>query len=561
MILRAKIIILIILIFIKQEIKLFIDLILKHKPKYKDLKSNKNDYKIFSKFSYKKKTKDKILVTSFLGINDYLKYEYLLAVYLSEIEKKNIIILLEENDSISKNFFLTKGLNNFIYFKSKPNFYKRITYQLKSFLLISKFKNIEDFVKFKLDGIPTGKVIYSHVSRFSRVPTFNNINAKFFNAFAIYLHFREEFKNILSKNNIKYFIQSEPQFIPPAIFMGYALKKKIRMISRIGNNKIISVRNIDSVNNFNESRWKYDKNFFYIIKKRYKTKAIKIGNKILEDRLKGRNQPDKDIDIEGIKLAKIKNIKFVENYNKKIICKYFKWDASKPIGAIFANDLTDGLFTNKWGIYRDNYTWLKEVLNYASKNDKVNWIVKSHPSDLKNDSKHKTKHLFERNIYPDNIKFLPENWGRKKLHKVVNIIFTNYGSAGYEYPALGIPAVISSESHYYGLNIAYETHTTKELKKIIMISHKIKKLKKKVSNNAKIFIFLENNFTKTRIDLATLDHVYEDTNSDNYWEDYIRNFRKTDIYKSGFLHKDEFYKTFRHQIKKKLKHCINKNYI
>ena len=225
MILRAKTIIFIILIFIKQELKLFIDAIFKNKTKFKDLNSNQNDYKIFSKFSYTKKTKDKILVTSFLGINDYLKYEYLLGIYLSEIEKKNIIILLEENDSISKNFFLTKGLNNFIYFKSKPNLYKRFIYQLKSFLLISKFKDIEDFVKFKLDGIPTGKVIYSHVSRFSRVPTFNHINAKFYNAFAIYLHFREEFKNILSKNNIKYFIQSEPQFIPPAIFMGYALKK------------------------------------------------------------------------------------------------------------------------------------------------------------------------------------------------------------------------------------------------------------------------------------------------------------------------------------------------
>ena len=104
----------------------------------------------------------------------------------------------------------------------------------------------------------------------------------------------------------------------PAIFMGYALKKKIRMISRIGNNKIISIRNINSVKNFHESRWKYDKKFFYIIKKNHKSKAIKIGNKILEDRLKGRNQPDKDIDIEGIKLAKIRNIKFVENYNKKM---------------------------------------------------------------------------------------------------------------------------------------------------------------------------------------------------------------------------------------------------
>ena len=35
--------------------------------------------------------------------------------------------------------------------------------------------------------------------------------------------------------------------------------------------------------------------------------------------------------------------------------------------------------------------------------------------------------------------------------------------------SLGIPAVISSYSHYYGLNIAYETHTRKELEKLIMI--------------------------------------------------------------------------------------------
>ena len=55
MILRAKTIIFIILIFLKQELKLFIDAILKNKPKFKDLNSKQNDYKIFSKFSYTKK--------------------------------------------------------------------------------------------------------------------------------------------------------------------------------------------------------------------------------------------------------------------------------------------------------------------------------------------------------------------------------------------------------------------------------------------------------------------------------------------------------------------------
>ena len=58
------------------------------------------------------------------------------------------------------------------------------------------------------------------------------------------------------------------------------------MISRIGNNKIISIRNVNSVKNFHESRWKYDKKFFHLIKRNHKSIAIKIGNKILEDRLK-----------------------------------------------------------------------------------------------------------------------------------------------------------------------------------------------------------------------------------------------------------------------------------
>ena len=59
MILRAKTIIFIILIFIKQELKLFIDAIFKNKTKFKDLNSNQNDYKFFSKFSYTKKLKIK----------------------------------------------------------------------------------------------------------------------------------------------------------------------------------------------------------------------------------------------------------------------------------------------------------------------------------------------------------------------------------------------------------------------------------------------------------------------------------------------------------------------
>jgi len=559
---KIKIIFCIIYLFIKDEIKNFLIIFSLISSKIRtNKKIEDKKYDFFTKFQKFDISKKKILITTFLGIYDYLKYEYLIAVYLSNIKKRNITVLIEENDNISKNFFLKKGINSFIYYKSKPNFFLRIGYLIKAYNLICNINNIKNFVNFKYENLPTGKMIYSHVCRFTRTPTFERVEYKFYNTLANYLHFATEFKKIIKQNSFKYFIQAETQFIPPAVFMGYSLKKKIMMISRIGNDQKISVRQTNNLKHFNESRWKYDKSFFNIIKKKYKNEAILAGSKILNDRFKGLNAPDKDIDIEGIKLSKIKKIKFLENYDKKYICNYFNWDISKPIGVIFANDLTDGLFCCTWGIHRDNYIWLKEIINYASKNKNINWLVKSHPSDFKNEGKLKTKNLFENNLYPENIKFFPENWGRKKLHKIVDIIFTNYGSAGYEYPAMGIPAVISSESNYYGLNIAYETHTDKELKKMVMKSHKIKKLNKKISDNAKMFIFLESIFTKTKIHLATLDHSYEDTNSENYWNEYFKNFKKTSVYKLNSFKKDEFYKVFQHQIKNNLKHNINKNYI
>ena len=88
-------------LFFKQELKylfkyFFID---------KKIADVDQKYDFFTNFSVNKKNK-RILITSFLGINDYLKYEYLLGIYLSNIEKASITVLVEENDIITKRFFL-----------------------------------------------------------------------------------------------------------------------------------------------------------------------------------------------------------------------------------------------------------------------------------------------------------------------------------------------------------------------------------------------------------------------------------------------------------------------
>ena len=95
-----------------------------------------------------------------------------------------------------------------------------------------------------------------------------------------------------------------------------------------------------------------------------------------------------------------------------------------------------------------------------------------------------------------------------------------------------------------------------------MRSHKIKRLDKRTIDNAKIFVFLEEVSTKVKIDTATNDNLKEeDVNSTNYWKRYFENYKNTKVYKNKSLEKDEFYRTLKYQVDKKLKHSINLKFI
>ena len=50
----------------------------------------------------------------------------------------------------------------------------------------------------------------------------------------------------------------------------------------------------------------------------------------------------------------------------------------------------------------------------------------------------------------------------KSLPNFVDIVFTDHGSAGYEYPAIGIPSVTTSTTIYDKLNISVSIDTKED---------------------------------------------------------------------------------------------------
>ena len=547
----------IIYIFLKHEIRrIFLFFKFFFSKSFFLLKGTKTyNFDYYDNLIHSNASNGKILITTFVNVYDYLKYEYLIGIQLSKIKKENIIILLSNKDINSLDFFKKLGVSKFIYFND-GNFLSRTFNLIKSYKILKNINCIEDFINFTYQDLPVGKMIYTHHCRFSGIPTSSFIRPEYFILLSNILIYKKQFEKIVNKYNISNIIESEPQFIPGSVITAVALKKNIYVLSRVGGNNKISVRRINQISLFYENRWKFNKKIFEEIKLKAKDYAIEKGKKIITNRFLEIDNVDKEIDQESVMLDSSKKISLINDYDKNKICKMFNCEYQKPIGIILANDLTDGLFPGKWGVYRDNYIWLKKTIQEASYNKEMNWLVKPHPNEIKNKVTLTTRNLFKHKKYDKNIVLFPKNYSIKNLPKIVDLVVSNHGSAGYEYPALGIPAITSGETIYSDLNISYEAKNEINYFKYLKNAHEIKKLKSSTIENALIFIFIYSIFTKIDYKFVNPDYLAKNE-SETFWQDLksINDNLKTDLDDLD----DVFLKSFEYQISNNLKHTFDIN--
>jgi len=147
-----------------------------------------------------------------------------------------------------------------------------------------------------------------------------------------------------------------------------------------------------------------------------------------------------------------------------------------------------------WMIFKDYYDWFIKTLDFAKKNNKVNWIFKQHPSI--ND--YVTKDVNFKKLFfkcPDNVIYIDENRqiDTRSLIYCADLVVTCEGSAGFELPAMGaIPSLTAGDNFYTQLGFALEPKTKEEYYKILSNAHKIKKLfsqQQKKAQAAYIYIY------------------------------------------------------------------------
>ncbi len=430
----------------------------------------------------KKENYKSLLLICLDGFELYFFYIWLIAFY--SLKGKNLKIKIV---TTKKNIFLNKVIQ-----KLKIDFFiieellsKNIKINKNLLSKINNLDNFNDFYEFKYDGFDVGMMIISNFCRIHKVG-FVNYNSKLQ-------------KNILKKTIIKFIteyeiIKKEDFFKDIKIaftfeknlfhylhFFIFAVKKNIDLVHWSGSNldektfilKRYSKKNIyDHHSSISKKLWSEIKNIS-------SNKIISRNKIIFKNRFSGNYAP---FAINLIECTKNVNYN-IKKQNNKLNC------------IIFSHILHDTLYFFGKEFYNSYSHWLVSTIKIASKNTKVNWYIKIHPSNLyrgefkkgfskeediiRQEIKHIPNHI--KFIYPDT-KINPLAW-----MNFADVGITVRGTSGLEMAVLGKKVITCGKNRYENKGFTIDPKNKNQYEKMLLNLPRIKKLNSKSYMRANLF--------------------------------------------------------------------------
>ncbi len=374
-------------------------------------------------------------------------------------------------------------INNFGVYKSfgvidfvRPNinndYEKEVNKNLKKIKKLSK----SEILKFKIDGILIGDLIYDTFIKRYQLETINLKDKNFHKLIYDFLLVYYFWSNYLKDKRIKKIIGVHTVY-SYAIILRIAISYKIEAL--IINDECIS--RLSKKNYFaNTDFTSYSKNFLKLNKK-VKKKGLEISKKKLNKRLGGH---------AGIKYDLLS--KKSSFHDKKLPRQIVKSTKLKIL--VCTRNLFDAVHVFGSQLFVDNLEWLECLGKLSNLND-YDWYIKTHR--LYEGKFKKYQPISNSTIYKiikryPKLKILKPDYSHKQIvSEGIDFVITQHGSVGYEYAYLGIPVINSSINNpqtSYNFNI--NPRTKFEFVKIIKNLKKIKFLIKK--RDIEEFYFMRN---------------------------------------------------------------------
>jgi hypothetical protein len=482
-----------------------------------------------------------ILFENFISHPAYSSQNILLTKYLQLFGNHSARGLLRRGDIKGEIIFRSFGIDKFHYYFFGGFFY-RCKYIIKSILLLKNIKNIKSLINLRINKIDIGFLTYDSFMRYTGWHTAQKINFKIILTFSEALMAIDFYEKNFTHLNISHFVQSEKNFVPLGIFFQKFLLDKTQIFSKYGPSGF-TIRNYTNFNQRHLEKRTISKKLFNDVFKNYKKESIKLIDKKMS--LKGTfgHLPYYNPKNRTVKMKLL---------NKKIFYKIFGWDGTKKIATIFLHHLIDGNYRHgKRKIFKDNYTWAHETIEAIKKNNKINWIVKQHPSEYYYQSKFNfSPHVKEIEKKYPHIRLCPKDLDDATIKKFTDIAITSHGTSGVEFPAYGIPAICVEDSFFTDVKCASQAKDLKHYKQLLGKAHRMTKISKQKIEKAKVFLFIYEILLKNK-NLLPPHALNRDVDENNFWKlfpNYIKRFNQKS---------DPFVNIFKKQLNLKFRHTIN----
>lgn len=406
------------------------------------LKLKKNLIKIQPKIENNNVNKKKILVDCYDNNLLYLYSNVLHAFPIQKFFNANCVIY-SSNFSFTKSYLLSVFKNKkIIYIDS---FLRNFFVIIKNFKTIkieyNRIQKIKSQSGYKFDGIDFDNISYDTYLRlnlYGRLKNLSHYKFCVFRSIITYLNI----KNLIERD-ICIYSAKETQFNPRGVIFQACLKNSIKSYILWGPHDKFSVRKYSSFSQRYFMNSHINKNDFL---KKLSSDSINLGKKYIEDKFFLKTSVNEFIDMETSRA-------FADNLDKidrESLLRLMNLDTNKKTAFIFAHCIYDGFFGSPRVMFQDFYNWLEETILCLMKNDKINIIIKPHPTELDVFNHNSCEELFEKHNLKNinNIKLLSNKFHPTTLLKAADFVISARGTAVAEYSAFGIPCITTDHTPY-----------------------------------------------------------------------------------------------------------------
>ncbi len=514
----------------------------------------KQNHKVWSKRSLTARgtnSNGKILIETLVFHAGYFQKNMLTGRYLMEIYGLSGVGLLLRPDRKIEKLFRSFGVNDFVYLSDrKSGFFQYAKQGYSAIRLLKNVKAPEDLFEVKQDGVNVGKIVYDTYLRMTGLGSIDRVSLLCCVYLTLTLVHHFHIKRIFKNNTIEVMVQAERQFIPSAIVCQNALIAGAKLYSWAGGPVASTVRLYESIDQIFCNTHRHSTDIYNYVYNNFRQKAAREGGNFISRRFSGDSSPN---DIPDAQFAFKKDAKQI---TKQQLCEQLGWDSGKPIVILMANMLTDGVFTNNWSLYPDLLTWLQQTLQIIKDVDHVNWLVKSHPSDVKNKVKTTTLSQYEKYVAGcDHVQMLPNGIPPSSLVDIVDSVLTVHGSAGIEYSCYGIPCVLAGESLYSGRGFTHEPQTVKEYIDVLTTIDRLARWSDEQIERAKVMAYIYLVLSRVECNLVPVYSVFAEYDEEKLWQDSLELLQCNDP------EDDKYFKMIKIQVEYGYRHLLNYDWI